>query len=44
MKQRKAEERFAGLNLAMQQYFIVTGRQLDPLPPKTSTFRFLCTI
>ena len=34
MKQRKAEKRFAGLNLAMTQYFIVTGRQLEPLPPK----------
>ena len=34
MKQRKAEKRFAELNSAMQQYFIVTGRQLDPLPPK----------
>ena len=22
------------LNSAMQQYFLVTGRQLDPLPPK----------
>ena len=34
MKQRKTEERFADLNSAMQQYFIVTGRQLEPLPPK----------
>ena len=34
MKQRKAEERFANLNSAMQQYFIVTGIQLEPLPPK----------
>ena len=34
MKQRKAEERFADLNSAMQQYFVVTGRQLEPLPPK----------
>ena len=34
MKQRKAEKRFADLNTAMQQYFIVTGRQLEPLPPK----------
>ena len=23
------------LNSAMQQYFIVTSRQLEPLPPKT---------
>ena len=34
MKHRKAEKRFADLNSAMQQYFVVTGRQLEPLPPK----------
>ena len=34
MKQCKAEKRFADLNSAMQQYFIVTGRQLEPLPSK----------
>ena len=34
MKQRKAEKRFADLNSAMQQYFIVAGRRLEPLPPK----------
>ena len=34
MKQHKAEKRFADLNSAMQEYFIVTGRQLEPLPPK----------
>ena len=34
MKQRKAEKRFIDLNSAMQQYFLVTGRQLEPLPPK----------
>ena len=34
MKQSKAEKRFADLNSAMQQYFIVTGRQSEPLPPK----------
>ena len=34
MKQCKAEKSFADLNLAMQQYFLVTGRQLEPLPPK----------
>ena len=34
MKQRKAEKRFADLNSVMQQYFLVTGRQLEPLPPK----------
>ena len=32
MKQRKAEKRFVDLNSAMQQYFIVTGRRLEPLP------------
>ena len=34
MKERKAEKRFVDLNSAMQQYFIMTGRQLEPLPPK----------
>ena len=34
MKQHKAEKRFVDLNSAMQQYFIVTGRRLEPLPPK----------
>ena len=34
MKEHKAEKRFMDLNSAMQQYFIVTGRQLEPLPPK----------
>ena len=34
MKQCKAEKTFADLNSAMQQYLIVTGRQLEPLPPK----------
>ena len=33
-KEHKAEKRFADLNSAMQVYFIVTGRQLEPLPPK----------
>ena len=33
-KERKAKKRFMDLNSAMQQYFIVTGRQLEPLPPK----------
>ena len=32
MKQRKGEKRFVDLNSAMQQYFIVTGRRLEPLP------------
>ena len=34
MKQCKAEKRFADLNSAMQQYFIVAGRKLEPLLPK----------
>ena len=34
VKEHKAEKRFIDLNSAMQQYFIVTGRQLEPLPPK----------
>ena len=33
-KEHKAEKRFMDLDSAMQQYFIVTGRQLEPLPPK----------
>ena len=33
-KEHKAGKRFADLNSAMQQYFVVTGRQLGPLPPK----------
>ena len=34
VKEHKAEKRFTDLNSAMQQYYIVTGRQLEPLPPK----------
>ena len=34
IKKRKAEKRFSNLNTAMQQYFQVTGRQLEPLPTK----------
>ena len=34
IKERKAEKRFADLNSAMQQYFLMTGRQLEPLPLK----------
>ena len=33
-KEHKAEKRFTDLNSAMQQYFLVTGTQLEPLPPK----------
>ena len=34
MKEHKAEKRFTDINAAMQQYFLVTGRQLELLPPK----------
>ena len=34
VKERKAEKRFTDLNSAMQRYFLVTGRLLEPLPPK----------
>ena len=34
IEERKAEKRFTDLNSAMREYFIVTGRQLEPLPPK----------
>ena len=34
IKECKAEKRFTDLNSAMQQYFLVTGRQLKPLTPK----------
>ena len=34
MKGHKAKKRFIDLNSAMQQYFLVTGRQLELLPPK----------
>ena len=33
-KEHIAKKRFMDCNSAMQQYFIVTGRQLEPLPPK----------
>ena len=34
IKEHKSEKRFTDLNSAMQQYSIVTGRQLEALPPK----------
>ena len=34
IEEHKAEKRFKDLNSAMQQYFIVTSRQLEPLSPK----------
>ena len=35
MKEHKAEKLFTDLNSAMQQYFLVSGMQLEPLPPKS---------
>ena len=34
VKEHKAEKRFTNPSSAMQQYFLVTGRQLEPLPLK----------
>ena len=34
IKEHKVEKRFTDLNAAMQQYFLVTGMQLEPLPPE----------
>ena len=34
LKEHKAEKRFTDLNAAIQQYFLVTGKQLEPLPLK----------
>ena len=34
MKERKAAKRFTDLNSPIQQYFLVTGRPLEPLLPK----------
>ena len=42
MKEHKAEKRFMDLNSAMQQYFIVTGRQLEPLPLNQYFPTFMC--
>ena len=33
VKEHKAEKRFTNLNSSIQQCFLVTGRQLEPLPP-----------
>ena len=40
MKEHKAEKRFTDINAAMQQYFLVTARQLEPLPPKSVLSNF----
>ena len=40
MKEHKAEKRFTDINTAVQQYFLVTGRQLEPLPPKPVLYDF----
>ena len=37
MKEHKARKKFTDLNSAMQQYFLMTDRQLEPLPPNTSS-------
>ena len=34
IKEHETKKRFTDLNSAMQQYFLVTGRQLEPLPAK----------
>ena len=44
MKQHKAEKRFVDLNSAMQQYFIVTGRRLEPLPLNQFSLIFTCRL
>ena len=44
MKECKSEKMFTDINAAMQQYFLVTGRQLEPLPPKSVLSDFLRTI
>ena len=36
----QGQKRFPDLNSAMQQYFLVTGRQLEPLPPKPALSNF----
>ena len=43
MKEHKTEERFTDINAATQQYFLVTGRQLEPSTPK-SVYLILFTI
>ena len=40
MKEHKAEKRFTDLNSAMQQYFLVTGRQIEPSPTKPVLYDF----
>ena len=40
IRECKAEKRFTDLNSAMQQYFLVTGMHLEPLPPKPTLSDF----
>ena len=40
MKEQKTEKKFTDINAAMQQYFLVTCRQLEPLPPKPVSLIF----
>ena len=42
IKECKAKERFTDLNTAMQQYFLVTGRQLNHYRPNQSFPTFMC--
>ena len=44
IKERKAEKRFTDLNSATQEYFIVTGRLLEPLPSKPVLSDFMCLL
>ena len=40
IKEHKADKRFIDLNSAMQQYFLVTGMCLEPLPLKPTLSNF----
>ena len=40
VKECKAEKRLMDLNSAMKQYFVVIGRQLEPLPTKPALSDF----
>ena len=42
VKKRKAEKKFTDLNSAMQKYFLVIGRHLEPLPLNQSFLTFIC--
>ena len=40
IKEHKVEKRFTDLNSAMQQYFLVAGRQLEPFLPRPALSNF----